>query len=157
MDTEHPSIARVRRELERHGATGEIRVFSKPVRTAAAAAAALGCQMGAIVNSLIFEADGLPVLILTSGAHQVDTAKVAKRLAVKRLGKASPEFVREHTGQVIGGVAPVGHVRSIAAYIDPWLRQHETIWAAAGHPDAVFSTTYDDLAEISAARPLHLD
>jgi prolyl-tRNA editing enzyme YbaK/EbsC (Cys-tRNA(Pro) deacylase) len=157
MSTEHPSIARVRLELERLGATGEIRVFSKPVRTAAAAAAALGCQLGAIVNSLIFEADGAPVLILTSGAHRVDTDIVAERLAVGRLGKASPESVREHTGQVIGGVAPVGHVRAMAAYIDPWLRQHETIWAAAGHPDAVFSTTYDELADISAARPLDLD
>ena len=154
MSTEHPSIARVRRELERNGATDEIRVFSKPVRTAAAAAAELGCHIGAIVNSLIFEADGAPVLILTSGAHQVDTGKVAKRLAVSRLGKASPDFVREHTGQVIGGVAPVGHVRSIAAYIDPWLMQHETIWAAAGHPDAVFSTTYDELTRMTAASPL---
>lgn len=157
MSTEHPSIARVRRELERQGATGEIRVFSKPVRTAAAAAAALGCQIGAIVNSLIFEADGEPVLILTSGAHQVDTAQVAKRLAVRRLGKASPDFVREHTGQVIGGVAPVGHVRSIAAYIDPWLRQHETIWAAAGHPDAVFSTTHDELQRMTDATPLQVE
>jgi prolyl-tRNA editing enzyme YbaK/EbsC (Cys-tRNA(Pro) deacylase) len=155
--TEHPSIGRVRRELELRGATGRIRVFSHPVRTAAAAAAALGCQTGAIVNSLIFDAEGAPVLILTSGAHRVDTDKVATRLGVGRLEKASPDFVREHTGQVIGGVAPLAHTKPITAFIDPWLRQHETIWAAAGHPDAVFSTTYEELADLSSATPLEVE
>ena len=156
MSTEHPSIARVRKELERCGATGEIRVFDAPVRTAADAAAALGCEIGAIVNSLIFEADGAPRLILTSGAHRVDITQVASRLGVARLAKASPEFVRQHTGQVIGGVAPLGHDKAIPTYIDPWLSKHESIWAAAGHPDAVFSTTYDELISIAGATPLQV-
>ncbi|MGH8959261.1 MAG: YbaK/EbsC family protein [Acidimicrobiia bacterium] len=157
MSAEHPSIVHVRRELGSRGATGEIRVFAEPVRTAAAAAAALGCSIGAIVNSLIFEADGGPVLILTSGAHRVDTAKVAAFLSVECLVKASPEYVREHTGQVIGGVSPVGHVKSIATYIDPWLQRHEAIWAAAGHPDAVFSTTYEELLRMTDATLLHVE
>ena len=157
MRTEHPSIAHVRAELQRHGATGEIRVFDAPVRTAADAAAALGCEIGAIVNSLIFDADGGPVLILTSGAHRVETTKVASRLTIERLGKASPAFVRQHTGQVIGGVAPVGHVKVIPTYIDPWLSKHEIIWAAAGHPDAVFSTTHDELLRMTDATTLVVD
>ena len=157
MRTEHPSIAHVRNELERRGATGEIRVFGAPVRTAADAAAALGCEIGAIVNSLIFDADGAPRLILTSGAHRVDTTKVASRLAVERLAKASPEFVRQHTGQVIGGVAPVGHLEAIPTNIDPWLSRHESIWAAAGHPDAVFSTTYEELQKLTDATTLDVD
>lgn len=157
MKTEHPSIAHVRSELESRGAAGEIRVFAFPVRTAADAAAAVGCEIGAIVNSLIFDADGAPVLILTSGAHRVETTKVARQLAVDRLGKASPEFVRQHTGQVIGGVAPVGHVKVIPTYIDPWLSKHEIIWAAAGHPDAVFSTTYDELLRMTDATTLDVD
>jgi prolyl-tRNA editing enzyme YbaK/EbsC (Cys-tRNA(Pro) deacylase) len=142
--------------LER-GATGEIKVFAEPVRTAAAAAAALGCEVGAIVNSLLFAADDQPVLILTSGAHRVDTDKVSRRLAIKSLGRATPEFVRLHTGQVIGGVAPVGHPHPIPTYIDPWLQRHATIWAAAGHPDAVFSTTHDELLRLTAASPLEVE
>jgi prolyl-tRNA editing enzyme YbaK/EbsC (Cys-tRNA(Pro) deacylase) len=157
LRTEHPSIAHVRRELERRGATGEVRVFDSPVRTAADAAAALGCEVGAIANSLIFDADGSPLLILTSGAHRVDTAKVANRLAVEHLAKASPEFVRQHTGQVIGGVAPVGHAKAIPTYIDPWLSKHESIWAAAGHPDAVFSTTYEELQRMTGATPVDVE
>ncbi|MGH8925371.1 MAG: YbaK/EbsC family protein [Acidimicrobiia bacterium] len=154
---EHPSIAHVRRQLESRGAVGEIRVFAEPVRTAAAAAAAVGCEIGAIVNSLIFDADDAPVLILTSGAHRVDTDKVAALLSVLSLGRASPEFVRAHTGQAIGGVAPVGHPRPIPTYIDPWLKRHETIWAAAGHPDAIFRTTYDELTKICDAAPLEVE
>jgi prolyl-tRNA editing enzyme YbaK/EbsC (Cys-tRNA(Pro) deacylase) len=154
---EHPSIANVRRALADLGATGEIRVFAQPVRTAAAAAAALGCEIGAIVNSLVFTADGEPVLILTSGAHRVNTEQVAKRLAVEALGRASPEFVRNHTGQAIGGVAPVGHPYPIPTYLDSWLQRHDTIWAAAGHPDAVFATTYDELMQLTAAIPLEVE
>ena len=106
---EHPSIARFRAELERLGGTGRIVVLPDSVHTAALAAEALGCEVGAIANSLVFDAGGAPVLILTSGAHRVDTAKVAAALGVERLGRAKPEFVREHTGQVIGGVSPIAH------------------------------------------------
>src|SRR6187551_2177674 len=104
MPDEHPSIARFRAELAARGGTGEIVVLPDSVHTAALAAQALGCEVGAIANSLLFDADGSPVLVLTSGAHRVDTAKVAETIGVPALRRARPEFVREHTGQVIGGV-----------------------------------------------------
>ena len=121
------------------------------VHTAALAAQALGCEVGAIANSLLFDADGSPVLVLTSGAHRVDTAKVAATIGVPALARARPEFVREHTGQVIGGVSPLGHPTAVPTYIDPWLRRHDVVWAAAGHPAAVFSTTYDELVAMTGA------
>ena len=157
MTDEHPSITRIREQLTRSGATGEIRVFPDGVRTAAQAADALGCEVGAIANSLIFDADGSPVLILTSGSHRVDTAKVAADLGVSKLGRAKPEFVREHTGQAIGGVAPIGHPAPVPTYIDPWLKQHEEVWAAAGHSHAVFRTTYDELVELTDATEIEVE
>jgi prolyl-tRNA editing enzyme YbaK/EbsC (Cys-tRNA(Pro) deacylase) len=151
VSTEHAAISRFRSVLSSQGGTGEIVVLPDSVHTAALAAAALGCEVGAIANSLLFDADGSPVLILTSGAHRVDTAKVAATIGVPALRRASPEFVREHTGQVIGGVSPIGHPRPVPTYIDPWLRRHPVVWAAAGHPAAVFSTTYDELVAMTGA------
>ncbi len=153
--SEHPSIVRFREELHRLGgesaARSRIVVLPDSVHTAALAAEALGCTVGAIANSLLFDGDGEPVLILTSGAHRVDTAAVAETVGIGRLKRATPEFVREHTGQVIGGVSPVGHPRPIRTYLDTALRQYDVIWAAAGHPAAVFSTTYDDLLALTGA------
>lgn len=157
MTSEHPSITRFRDEHAARGGTGEIVVLPDSVHTAALAAEALGCEVGAIANSLLFDADGSPVLILTSGAHRVDTAKVAAELGVARLRRASPEFVREHTGQVIGGVSPIAHPRPVPTYLDPWLRRHGVVWAAAGHPSAVYSTTYDELAAMTGATELDVE
>lgn len=154
---EHASIARFRAELERLGGSGRIVVLPDSVHTAALAAQALGCEVGAISNSLLFDADGSPVLILTSGAHRVDTAKVATTLGVTRLGRATPEFVREHTGQVIGGVSPIAHPAPLPTYIDPWLRRYDEVWAAAGHPAAVFSSTYDELVAMTGAEEIEVD
>ena len=97
----------------------------------------LGCEVGAIANSLLFDADGTPVLIMTSGAHRVDTAKAAAAVGVTALERATPEFVREHTGQVIGGVSPIAHPAPVPTYIDSWLQKYPVLWAAAGHPAAV--------------------
>lgn len=155
--TEHPSIVRFREEHERLGGTGRVVVLPDTVHTAALAAEALGCEVGAIANSLLFDAEGSPVLILTSGAHRVDTAKVAAELGVEKLRRAKPEFVREHTGQVIGGVSPVAHPAPVPTYIDPWLRRYDVVWAAAGHPSAVFSTSYDELVRLTGAQPLEVD
>ena len=127
------------------------------VHTAALAAEALGCEVGAIANSLLFDADGSPVLILTSGAHRVDTAKAAARIGVDRLDRATHEFVRRHTGQVIGGVSPIDHPAPIRTWIDPWLRRHAVVWAAAGHPAAVFSTSYDELVAMTGATEVEVD
>jgi len=153
--TEHPAIGRFRNELERRGGAGRIVVLPDSVHTAALAAQALGCEVGAIANSLLFStgdgADGRPVLILTSGAHRVDTAAVAERIGVPSLRRATPEFVREHTGQVIGGVSPIGHPAPVPTWIDPWLRKYDEVWAAAGHPAAVFSTSFVELVAMTGA------
>jgi prolyl-tRNA editing enzyme YbaK/EbsC (Cys-tRNA(Pro) deacylase) len=155
--TDHPSIRRVRERLAELGATGEVRVLPDSVRTAAAAAEALGCDVGAIANSLVFDADGTPVLIMTSGAHRVDTERSAERIGVPALRRAKPDFVRLHTGQVIGGVSPVGHPTALRTFIDPWLDRHEQVWAAAGHPNALFATTYSELLRVTDGQPLDVE
>ena len=154
---EHSSIGRFRDELARRGGTGRIVVLPDSVHTAALAAEALGCEVGAIANSLLFDADGSPVLILTSGAHRVDTGKVSAELGVDKLRRATPEFVREHTGQVIGGVSPIAHPAPIPTYIDPWLQRYDEVWAAAGHPSAVFSSSYVELVQLTGATALEVD
>ena len=153
----HPGIVTVTNRLRELGALGQVHVFSAGVRTAQAAADALGCEVGAIANSLVFDAGGSPVLILTSGAHRVDTAKTAELIGVGALDRAAPDFVREHTGQTIGGVAPVGHPKPIATYLDQALASYETIWAAAGHSHSVFPTTYDELRRITGATEIEVD
>ena len=157
MTSEHPSITRFREELARRGGTGRVVVLPDSVHTAALAAQALGCEVGAIANSLVFDADGSPVLVLTSGTHRVDTAKVAADLGVARLGRATPQFVREHTGQTIGGVSPIAHPAPVPTYIDSWLRKYDELWAAAGHASAVFSTTYEELARMTGATEIEVD
>ncbi|MGY1855858.1 YbaK/EbsC family protein [Modestobacter sp. SYSU DS0290] len=146
----HPRVAEVAQLLRTAGATGEVRVLPESARTAAAAAAALDVPVGAIANSLVFDAGGHPVLVLTSGAHRVDEALVADLLGVPTLTRATPAFVREHTGQAIGGVAPIGHPAPIGTLVDVELARYPTVWAAAGHPHAVFPTTYDELLKLTA-------
>lgn len=155
--SQHASIISFRAALERLGGRGRVVVLPESVHTAALAAAALGCEVGAIANSLVFDADGSPVLVLTSGAHRVDTAKVAARLGVERLARASPDFVRRHTGHAIGGVSPIDHPAPVPTYVDPWLAEYDEIWAAAGHPSAVFSTSYDELVTLTGAKPIEVE
>jgi prolyl-tRNA editing enzyme YbaK/EbsC (Cys-tRNA(Pro) deacylase) len=135
------------------GVAGEVQELPSPAPTAATAAEQLGCEVGAIANSLIFAADGEPLLVLTSGAHRVDTAKVAADIGVAKVKRADPAFVREATGQPIGGVAPVGHPRPIRTLVDNWLARHEVVWAAAGHPHTIFPTTFDELVRITGGTP----
>jgi prolyl-tRNA editing enzyme YbaK/EbsC (Cys-tRNA(Pro) deacylase) len=172
--TEHAAITRFRAELERRGGTGRIVVLPASVHTAQLAAEALGCEVGAIANSLLFavpaarsesqgdlqgeaDRDCEPLLLLTSGAHRVDTAKVAASLGVGQLTRAKPDFVRRHTGQVIGGVSPFDHPAPVRTYLDPWLRRHDEIWAAAGHPAAVFSSTFEELQQLTGADELEVE
>ena len=161
QSSEHAAIARFRAELTARGGTGRIVVLPDSVHTAKLAADALGCEVGAIANSLLFTVtndDGdQPLLLLTSGAHRVDTAKVAAELGIGSLKRATPEFVRKHTGQVIGGVSPIAHPAQVPTYIDPWLRRYDVVWAAAGHPAAVFSTTYDELARMTGAPEIEVE
>lgn len=154
---EHPGIAHFRREHTARGGAGEIVTLPDSVHTAALAAQALGCEVAAIANSLVFDADGHPVLILTSGGHRVDVQATAARIGVPALRRASAEFVRQHTGQVIGGVSPIGHPAPVPTYIDPWLRRYPVVWAAAGHPAAVFSTSYDELVAMTGATEVDVE
>ena len=154
---EHPAVAAFRTAWQQAGGTGRIVVLPDSVHTAALAAEALGCEVGAIANSLLFDAGGSPVLILTSGSHRVDTAKVSADLGLPALRRASPEFVRAHTGQVIGGVSPLAHPGPVPTYLDRALRRYPEVWAAAGHPAAVFSTTYDELLRMTGATEVDVD
>ncbi|GII83660.1 aminoacyl-tRNA deacylase [Sphaerisporangium siamense] len=145
----HPSVQKVTVALREAGATGEVVVLEDAAPTAVTAAAQLGCEVGAIANSLIFDADGEPLLVLTSGAHRVDTGLIARLVGVAKVKRATPEFVKAATGQTIGGVAPVGHPAPIRTLVDTWLGKHEVVWAAAGHAHTVFPTTFDELVRIT--------
>jgi prolyl-tRNA editing enzyme YbaK/EbsC (Cys-tRNA(Pro) deacylase) len=156
----HPNIEAVRAALRAAGAERPVRLLDEAVRTAAAAAEAVGVSVGQIANSLIFAAEYAdrtePVLVLTSGAHRVDTAKVAALLGAERLRRATPEFVREHTGQPIGGVAPVGHPAPVRTLVDTALAAHAEVWASGGVPRAVYPTTYDELVKVTAGTPAEI-
>jgi prolyl-tRNA editing enzyme YbaK/EbsC (Cys-tRNA(Pro) deacylase) len=143
-------FAAVLREL---GVLGQVRELPEAAPTAASAAEQLGCEVGAIANSLVFSADGAPVLIMTSGAHRVDTAKAAALLGVTAVRRADADSVRAWTGQPIGGVAPVGHPRPIRTLVDTWLARHEVVWAAGGHPHTIFPTSYGELLRITGGSP----
>ncbi len=146
----HPSAEHVAGQLRSLGVEGQVRELPEPAPTAATAAAQLGCEVGAIANSLVFSADGEPLLILTSGAHRVNTAKVAAELGAETLTRADPDFVYASTGQRIGGVAPVGHPRPIRTLVDTALQRYEVVWAAAGHAHTVFPTSFTELVRITA-------
>ncbi len=152
-----PAVRSVADALGQRGVAGDVRVLPDSARTAAQAAAALGCEVGAIANSLLFDAGGEPLLILTSGSHRVDTAKVAVDHGLPAVNRATPEFVRTHTGQAIGGVSPVGHPAPIRTFVDTELGSHDVVWAAAGHPHAVFPTTYDELLRITGGEAVDVD
>ena len=157
---DHPAVARVRAALAGLDVRTEVVVLDGAARTAAQAAAYLGVEVAQIANSLVFTvreepaSPVRPLLVLASGAHRVDTAKVADVLEVDEIGRATADFVRESTGFVIGGVAPVGHLHPLRTLVDVSLARYATVWAAAGHPNAVFSTTYDELLRITAGTPI---
>jgi prolyl-tRNA editing enzyme YbaK/EbsC (Cys-tRNA(Pro) deacylase) len=131
------------------GVLGEVRDLPEAAPTAATAARQLGCEVGAIANSLVFAADGEPLLVMTSGAHRVDTARVAAALGLSSIERADPKSVRAWTGQVIGGVGPVGHPTPIRTLVDNWLARYSVVWAAAGHPHTVFPTSFGELLRIT--------
>jgi prolyl-tRNA editing enzyme YbaK/EbsC (Cys-tRNA(Pro) deacylase) len=143
------AIGPVEAALRAAGLEPELRSFPEPVPTAAAAAAALGCEVGAIANSLVFAAVDEPFLVLASGAHRVDTAGLALRLGSGRIRRAAPDFVLEHTGQRVGGVAPVGHPRPVRTVVDTALAAFPVVWAGAGDEFTMFATTFDQLLAIT--------
>ncbi len=133
------------------GLTPEILRFPEGTRTAEQAAAAVGCELGQIVKSLVFLCDGQPVLALTSGANRVDTTRLGELLGGK-IARADADGVREATGYAIGGTPPFGHERMLRAVVDRALLTYDTVWAAAGTPDTVFELTPDELLRASGAK-----
>ena len=149
----HPSVVRVTARLAELGAGGQVRTLDDAARTAAQAADLLGIEVAQIANSLVFAADGAPLLVMASGGHRVDTTKVAALVGATSVDRASPEFVREHTGFAIGGVAPVAHPEPLRTLVDTELERYDEVWAAAGHPHTVFPTTYAELLRITGGQP----
>jgi prolyl-tRNA editing enzyme YbaK/EbsC (Cys-tRNA(Pro) deacylase) len=156
----HPGVARVADALRSAGSSDQVRILDDSARTAQDAATALGVEVAQIVKSLVFTTSGdhgpEPLLVLTSGSHQVDVHKVADLLGIAGLGRADADFVRQHTGFAIGGVAPVGTVTPVRTLIDVDLARYDVVWAAAGHPHAVFPTTYDELLRLTAGQPVEV-
>lgn len=149
---ESASVDAVERALAAQGIEPRTRWFDDSTSTAQQAADALGVEVGAIANSLIFALDGDIILILGSGAHRVDTAWLGAQLG-GALERAKPAEVKAATGQIIGGVAPVGHPAPIRTWVDTALADYPELWASAGHPHAVFATSYDELVRITGGTP----
>jgi prolyl-tRNA editing enzyme YbaK/EbsC (Cys-tRNA(Pro) deacylase) len=139
----------VQQHLIDAGVNATVRELPDSTRTAAEAAAALGCDVGAIASSLVFLADGEPLLVMTSGGHRVDTGVLAKETGADEVSMASARQVRDITGQAIGGVAPVGHPARVRTLIDEALRSYATVWAAAGTPHTVMPLAFDDLVTLT--------
>ncbi|MFF2372700.1 YbaK/EbsC family protein [Agromyces sp. NPDC058110] len=148
----HPAVERVAEALAAHGLSPEIVWFDDAVTTAPLAADALGVEVGQIANSLVFTLDDQPILVLTSGAHRVDTDWLGSQLG-GTIGRASKETVKDATGQVIGGVAPLGHPSPVRTIVDTALAGYDEVWAAAGHAKTVFPTTFDELVRITGGTP----
>lgn len=148
-----PSLPERSRLVHEHlveaGVDTAIRVLPDSARTAAEAAAAIGCEVAAIANSLVFVADDVPILVMTSGGHRVDLAVLAVNIGAVDVSMAPAGVVRSVTGQAIGGVAPIGHPASLRTYIDDALQDSEMLWAAAGHPHTVMPLTFDQLRRIT--------
>lgn len=151
----NPSAQRVKAALEEVRIAEEIRVLPDSARSAAEAATALGIQVGQVASSIVFKLpNNTPLLVITSGRHRVDTALVAKNLGVEKLHRADADFVRTWSGFAIGGVSPLGWLQPATVLIDEALNDYEVIWAAAGHPHAVFPTSYSQLAKATGAQPM---
>ncbi|CAI9386988.1 YbaK/EbsC family protein [Microbacterium sp. T2.11-28] len=153
----HPRSRLVHDALRAAGIDGEIVVLPDAASTAALAAAALGVEVGAIANSLVFWSDGEPLLVMTSGAHRVDTAALAERLGRGGIVRATVDQVREATGQAIGGVAPTGHPSPLPTVVDEALAAFPEIWAAGGTPHTVFPLTFDELVRLTAGTVARVD
>ncbi|MBE2997567.1 YbaK/EbsC family protein [Nocardiopsis sp. HNM0947] len=145
---------RVAEALAGIGAQGRVRELPDSTRTAAEAAEALGCEVGAIANSLVFMADERPLLVMTSGRHRVDVGVLAERLGKGRIRRAKPEEVRDATGQAIGGVAPLGHPEPVETVVDLALEDYPCLWAAGGTPRTIFPTDFTELVKMTAGTPV---
>jgi len=143
--------------LASFGVRGQITVLDDAAKTARQAAEALGIEIAQIANSLVFTARGsttiLPLLVIASGAHRVDTRRLADLLELSAVSLADAEYVRQQTGFTIGGVAPIAPSHPIETVVDVSLSRYDRVWAAAGHPQAVFPTSYDELLRLTQGHP----
>ncbi|HET6692672.1 MAG TPA: YbaK/EbsC family protein [Streptomyces sp.] len=158
----HPAVQRVLAALAVQHVTPEVIALPEAVRTAAAAAKALGITPAEIANSLVFRAHDAsgtitPLLVLTSGAHRVDVVKVADLVDdIDHIDRADADFVLSATGFPIGGVAPVGHPSHIRTVVDVSLSRYPYVWAAAGHSHTVFRTTYEELLRVTCGHAIEV-
>jgi prolyl-tRNA editing enzyme YbaK/EbsC (Cys-tRNA(Pro) deacylase) len=150
MSDQVGSVARVRAALLAAGHPDTITEFPAGTRTAAEAAAAVGCTVAQIAKSIVFRAEGRAAVIITSGANRVDAAKASAALGLK-LARADADWVRATTGFAIGGVAPIGHISAPLLLLDADLAVLDPIWAAAGSPSHVFQTTPEALRQLTGA------
>lgn len=149
----HPNVERVQATLTAAGIEAPVVELADSTRTAAEAAAAIGTTVAQIAKSLVFLADGAPILVIASGVNRVDTRKVGRHLGVK-LSQANADEVKRLTGFPIGGVAPIAHATPPRVLLDRDLLQYAEIWAAAGTPHTVFRTTPDELLRLTSAEVL---
>ena len=152
---ERATVQRVQSAILAAGMSGKVIALTDSARTAAEAAAALNIEVGQIASSLVFKLpDDSPLLIITSGRHRIDTALVAKELGINSLGRADADYVKEVSGFSVGGVAPLAWTSASTVLIDQALNDYEVVWAAGGHPHAVFPTSYSELISCTGARSM---
>ncbi len=153
MSTLSPSAQKIQNALRELGYDYNVIEHAESTRTAQEAADRAGCQLGQIIKSLIFKGKttGKPILVLTSGANRVDEKRISE-YAGEPIGRADADFVRSVTGYAIGGVPPLAHVQKMETYIDEDLLQYDTVWGAAGTPNAIFELTPDALQKMTGGR-----
>lgn len=153
---EKAAVKRFKEAADSLGVKGEINILADTARTAIDAANGLGIEVGQIASSLIFRLpSGNPLLIITSGRHRVETELVAKNLGITELGRADANYVKDVSGYSVGGVAPIGWLnKPEMTLIDLALNDYDIVWAASGHPHAVYPTTYAELITCTGAQPM---
>ena len=153
---EKAAVKRFQEAATKLGVKGEVNILSETARTAVDAANGLGIEVGQIASSLIFKLpSGNPLLIITSGRHRVDTDLVAQNLGIAELGRADANYVKEVSGYSVGGVSPIGWTsQPEKTLIDQALNDYPVVWAASGHPHAVYPTSFDELIVCTGAKPM---
>ncbi len=150
-----PAVERVRSALKSGDSFAEIKLLESSARSSKEAADSLGIEVGQIAASIIFRLpDDSPVLVITSGRHRVDTDLITKHLGVAELQRADADYIKNISGFTIGGVSPVGWITSPLSIIDVALNDYDVVWAAAGHPHAVYPTTFEELQRMTGSTPL---
>jgi prolyl-tRNA editing enzyme YbaK/EbsC (Cys-tRNA(Pro) deacylase) len=150
-----PAVERVRSALKSGDSFAEIKLLESSARSSKEAADSLGIEVGQIAASIIFRLpDDSPVLVITSGRHRVDTDLITKHLGIAELLRADADYIKNISGFTIGGVSPVGWITSPLSIIDIALNDYDVVWAAAGHPHAVYPTTFEELQRMTGSTPL---